>query len=147
MKTIRKINIYLTQFLLLTLLSCDAQKKEKYIPKELKCGNYFGVIKLPKIKKEYPYEYTEGKVVSYITKDDVIIEFYCGGMYSSHVSNDSIYKVLFRKEDSSFGFHLKNKLFWRKKGRLAYSNCKAKDTAKYNKIFDDFELKKVSVKN
>ena len=115
------------------LFSCSSQVKQK---KVLSCGNSSIEIELPKLKVTKDYSYTEGKTTLLTTIDNVIIEYYCGGNYSSHIGDVKKYKLLYEREGSKYGIDTETGLFWRKKGKLIYSNCKIKDTLYYNKMFN-----------
>lgn len=127
-----KILIYI--YALFSFVSCQGQTTEK---KTLLCGNSFVEIELPNITKVQEQQFAEGKTTLLTTKDSVIIEFYCGGNYSSHISDKERYKVLTKKRNSSTGIDLETSLYWRKDEKLIYSNCKVSDTAFYNKIFNN----------
>lgn len=133
----RGILIYIIAFL--TFLSCKSQEKKPHI---FRCNNKEAKVFFPKIIKTQKEEYTEGKVKLLTTIDSVFIEFHCGGNYSPIISDTLKYKVLQGIGSSKRGINVSTGKFWRKKGRLGYFNCKAKDTTKYNKIFDNFEFKK-----
>lgn len=120
--------------LLLIFISCYGQGLKE---KELICGNKSVSIKLPEILKTQEHSFEEGKTTLLTTKDSVLIEFYCGGNYLPHISNKKRYKLLSKKNSYSLGVDLKTGLYWRKDGKLIYSNCKEKDTALYNQIFND----------
>jgi hypothetical protein len=95
-------------------------------------------INLPKIIKQEKIKYTEGTLEFLITKDSVIIEFNCGGNYVSKLlQNKDRYKILTSLNGVLKGVDNKNNSFWRREGRLIYSNAKAKDTIKYNTIFNE----------
>lgn len=132
-----KILMYI--YSLFLFVSCQGQTTEK---KTLSCGNSSIEIELPNINKVQEQQFSEGKATLLTTKDSVIIEFYCGGNYSSHISDKERYKVLSKKSNSSIGIDLKTNLYWRKDGKLIYSNCKVNDTAFYNKIFNNKIVKK-----
>jgi len=119
-------------------MSCQGQTTEKKI---LSCGNSSIEIELPIIKNTQEQQFLEGKTTLLTTKDSVIIELYCGSNYSSHISDKKRYNVLFKKGTSSIGIDLKTDLYWRKDGKLIYSNCRIKDTSYYNKIFNNKIIK------
>ena len=107
------------------------------------CRNTETLIVLPEIIKEQKHDYEEGTVTLLVTKDKVVIEFYCGGNYIPHISNNDRYILLTDVNGVQFGIDKESNLFWRKDGNLIYSNCKASDTLKYNKIFDNKIIKKL----
>jgi len=117
----------------LFLLSCKGQNFEKVT---FACGNSTVEIEISKIKERDEYLFIEGKSEIYITHDNVIIEFYCAGNYGPHISNKNRYIIVCEKNNSLRGIDKETNLYWRKDGNLIYSNCKAKDTTFYNKIFD-----------
>lgn len=108
------------------------------------CGSTIIEIETPEIKKRDEYHFLEGKAEIYITVDNVVIELYCGGNYSPHISDKKRYKELSKSKGSIRGIDVETNTYWRKDRRLIYSNCKASDTVKYNKIFND---KIISVQN
>lgn len=118
--------------------SCNGQILEK---KTLVCRNDTIEIELPKINKIQEHSFEEGKTLLLITVDKVAIEFYCGGNYSPHISDKDKYKLLYMKGKTQFGIDTETNLYWRKDGKLIYSNCKPKDTAFYNKLFNNKIIK------
>lgn len=126
--------------LVLSLLFFNCQKQEKTFD----CNGKKITISLPKIIKEQASKYTEGKAMLLITKDSVFVEFYCGGNYSSIVSNKSKYKVLTEQKNSKRGIDVTTGNYWRKDGKLSYFNCKAKDTTRYNRIFDSKSIEEIN---
>lgn len=131
---------FLINVILLCLLtSCQSQTTVK---KKFLCGRYSVEIELPEIVKIQEHKFVEGKTTMLTTKDTVVIEFYCGGNYIPHISNRKRYKILSENNNFSKGIDLETNLYWRKDGRLIYSNCKASDTAYYNKIFNKKIIKK-----
>jgi hypothetical protein len=127
-----KIEIILLLFFGI-FVSCNGQIKQKM---KFSCGNSNITIELPKIKNKKEQSFTEGKTTLLTTIDNVIIEYYCGGNYSSHIRDKEKYKFLYKKGNSKFGINTETGLYWRKKGKIIYSNCKASDTVVYNKAFD-----------
>jgi hypothetical protein len=121
------------------LLSCNTGAFDK---KTFVCGKMSTEIELPEIVRTQEKQYEEGKITLLTTKDKVVIEFFCGGNYTPHTSNKERYSLLHEKDGVQFGIDKKTKLYWRRDGKLIYSNCKASDTTKYNKIFNDKIVKK-----
>ncbi|MCF6350113.1 MAG: hypothetical protein L3J23_03660 [Flavobacteriaceae bacterium] len=119
--------------LLMRVTSCKSQMITEKI---FTCGQKIIKINIPSIKKTDIYSFEEGKSEILILEDKVIIEFYCASNYGSHISDKNRYKVLSNKNNIKKGIDLKTNLYWRKDGKLIYSNCKSKDTVFYNKIFD-----------
>lgn len=117
----------------LFFMACQSQ--EKIIKKSFNCNGKKIEVTLSEIIEDKSQSFTEGNVQLFQTKDSVFIEFYCGGNYSPVVSNKTKFKVLSSNENTKTGVDT-NGLYWRKDGKLSYFNCQAKDTAKYNKIFD-----------
>lgn len=123
----------------LSIFSCNSQVTEKMI---FECGINKVEIELPRIIKTQEHQYEEGKITLLTTEDKVLIEFYCGGNYSSHISNKERYKLLYEKGKSKFGVDNETNRYWRKDGKLIYSNCKVEDTLKYNTIFNSKKIVK-----
>ncbi|NLN26527.1 MAG: hypothetical protein GX163_12950 [Bacteroidetes bacterium] len=124
--------VYIYTFFL--IYTCSAQTERKTI---LTCGNSSVEIMLPIINEIQEHEFTEGKTTLLMTEDLVVIEFYCGGNYVPHINDRERYVEYSKYGNSSRGIDKKTKLYWRKDGNLIYSNCKEKDTAYYNRIFDN----------
>ncbi|WP_299224206.1 hypothetical protein [uncultured Aquimarina sp.] len=122
------------------LFSCNTGVLEK---KTFVCKTTSIELELPKILKTQKHTYEEGEITLLTTKDKVIIEFFCGGNYIPHTSNRERYKLLFEKAGAQFGIDKETKLFWRKEGKMIYSNCRASDTTKYNNIFKNKIIKKL----
>lgn len=129
-----KMNPVMFFIFLFIFLSCNGQVHNEIT---FVCGGSTIKIEIPEIKKKDEYVFVEGKSEILITKDDVIIEFYCAGNYGSHISDQDRYVELFKYENSSRGIDKKTNHYWREDGNLIYSNCKEKDTAYYNRIFDN----------
>jgi len=127
--------------ILLTCLfvSCSSQRLER---KTLSCGLKTVTIELPTIIKVQEFSFTDGRTTFLTTKDLVMIEFYCGGNYAHHVSNEERFKVLSKTKESSKGIDIETNLYLRKDINLIYSNCKVNDTAYYNKVLNDKIVKK-----
>lgn len=124
----------LTNMLLLCFFT--SSQSQITVKKTFLCGRYSVEVELPEIVKIQEHKFVEGKTTVLTTKDTVVIEFYCAGNYSPHISNRKRYKILAENNNSSKGIDLETNLYWRKDGRLIYSNCKASDTAYYNKLFN-----------
>ncbi|MFA5296982.1 MAG: hypothetical protein WC389_02100 [Lutibacter sp.] len=127
------MKVFQSILLILLFISCKSQSFEEKI---FSCGNSTVKLEIPTIKDIQKHSFIEGETILITTEDFVIIEFHCGGNYSSHISDKNRYKMQSKKSNSLRGVDLKTGLFWRKDGKLIYSNCKVKDTARYNKIFD-----------
>lgn len=133
------MKLLLVTYINLLLLSCNTITLKE---KTFVCGKTSIEIDLPEILKTQENQYEEGEITLLTTKDKVIIEFFCGGNYVPHTSNRDRYKLLQEKDGVQFGIDEKSKLFWRRDGKLIYSNCKASDTSKYNRIFNNKIVKK-----
>ena len=130
--TSKFIKILIFSFLVM-IFSCKGQIKHEKI---FICGQDSIKIDIPNIKKIDTFSFDEGKSEILILEDKVIIEFYCASNYGSHISNIDRYKILFNINNIQSGIDLNTNLYWRKEGSLIYSNCKPKDTAFYNNIFN-----------
>ena len=128
------MNNILTSFIIVLFFTA-CQSQEKKTKKTFVCNKKEMTVELPSIIEEKPHTFAEGKVILLKTKDSVFIEFYCGGNYSPLVNNKSKFKILSESSTSKRGIDTSGK-YWRKDGKLSYFNCQAKDTVKYNKIFD-----------
>ena len=127
-------NLRISLIISLFFMSCQSQ--EKNVEKTFACNGKSMTINLPKLIDEKEHNFAEGKTELLQTKDSVFIEFYCGGNYSPITSDKSKYTVLSDTRTSKRGVD-KSGNYWRKDGKLSYFNCKAKDTVKYNRIFDN----------
>lgn len=125
--------------ILFVLFSCKSQDK---IDTVINCGSKSVMLQLTEKVNLDEYVFDEGKSITFITKDEVIVEYYCAENYLPHISDKEKYKVNRKNKNSSFGVDIETGLFWRSDGNLIYSNCKASDTAYYNEIFNNKIIKK-----